>query len=255
MYRFNPGNALELVSQGWDYLRSTVYKEPWIPSNLSSSNPAWSLQFLSDNFSKFFPVDFPKMRAQAVFLISLSALFSNAQEACDAGCQAAFKQLQSSEASSWVSKNVTFDTFYSTPSNSSGAQPGDLLRWEDVPQNVVNRNFTIPGGMSLFRFLYMSEDIDRKPIPASAFALLPYNKPDPNQPFNTTVWATEQPDVSATVPLQTIKICTTSGRARLLWPQLDMQSSLLITLVRARIYHKVSCTRQDIYTLQTSHTV
>ena len=181
MYKFDPGNALELVSQGWDYLRSAVYKELWMPSNLSSSNQAWSLQFLSDTF--------PKMRARAVFLISLSAIFGNAQEACDAECQAAFKELQGLEASSWVSKNVTFDTFYSTPSNSTGAQPGDLLRWEDVPQSVVNQNFTIPGGMSLFRFLYMSEDIDRKPIPASAFVLLPYNKPDPNQPFNTTVWA------------------------------------------------------------------
>ncbi|KAJ4316927.1 hypothetical protein N0V94_005196 [Neodidymelliopsis sp. IMI 364377] len=34
----------------------------------------------------------------------------------------------------------------------------------------------------------MTEDIDRKPIPASAFALLPYNKPDPKKPFNTAVW-------------------------------------------------------------------
>jgi hypothetical protein len=165
MYTLNPGNALELVSQGWDYLRSTVYKGQWMPSNLSSPNPASSLLSFSDNF--------PKMRAQAVFLFSLSTLFSNAQETCDAGCQAAFKQFQGLEASSWVSKNVTLDTFYSTPSNITGAKPGDLLRWEDVPQNVVSRNFTIPGGMSLFRFLYMSEDIDRKPIPASAFVLLP----------------------------------------------------------------------------------
>ncbi|KAF3001521.1 hypothetical protein E8E13_009297 [Curvularia kusanoi] len=128
------------------------------------------------------------MKAQAVFLLSLSALLSNAQEACDATCQAAFKQFQGLEAASWVSKNVTFEQFYSTPANSTGAKPGDLLRWEDLPQTVVNRNFTAPGGMSISRFLYMSEDIDRKPIPASGFVLLPYRKPDPSKPFNTTVW-------------------------------------------------------------------
>lgn len=38
------------------------------------------------------------------------------------------------------------------------------------------------------RFLYMTEDINRKPIPASAFVLLPYNKPDPSKTLNTLVW-------------------------------------------------------------------
>ncbi|KAF2626906.1 hypothetical protein BU25DRAFT_470024 [Macroventuria anomochaeta] len=42
--------------------------------------------------------------------------------------------------------------------------------------------------MSISKFLHMTEDIGRKPIPASAFVLLPYNKPDPNKPFNTAVW-------------------------------------------------------------------
>ncbi|KAF2010400.1 alpha/beta-hydrolase [Aaosphaeria arxii CBS 175.79] len=42
--------------------------------------------------------------------------------------------------------------------------------------------------MSISRLLYVTEDIDRKPIPASAFVLLPYNKPDPNKPLNTLVW-------------------------------------------------------------------
>ena len=129
------------------------------------------------------------MRAQSILLLSLSALLGKAQEACDAACQAAFTQVQAIEAASWVSKNVTTDPFYSTPANITGAKPGDLLRWEDLSRDVVNLNFTPPAGMSISRFLYMTEDINRKPIPASAFVLLPYNKPDSEKPFNTAVWA------------------------------------------------------------------
>ena len=63
----------------------------------------------------------------------------------------------------WVFKNVSAEMFYSTPANATGAKPGDVLRWEDFPQSVVNtNNWTIPSGMSLSRFLYMTEDIDRK---------------------------------------------------------------------------------------------
>jgi alpha-beta hydrolase superfamily lysophospholipase len=36
--------------------------------------------------------------------------------------------------------------------------------------------------------MYMTEDIDRKPIPATAFVLLPYNKPCADKPLNTLVW-------------------------------------------------------------------
>jgi alpha-beta hydrolase superfamily lysophospholipase len=121
-------------------------------------------------------------------LIGLQAVLSHAQEACDSACQAAFKQAIQIESASWVSQNVTLETFYSTPANATGAQPGDLLRWEDVSRQVVNRNFTPPSGMSISRFMYMTEDIDRKPIPATAFVLLPYNKPDPDKPLNTLVW-------------------------------------------------------------------
>lgn len=128
------------------------------------------------------------MKLQSLILASLSTLLVNAQEACDAACQTAFNQALAIESASWVSKNVTTDPFYSTPANVSGAKPGDLLRWEDLSRDVVNTNFTPPAGMSISRFLYMTEDINRKPIPASAFVLLPYNKPDPNKPFNTLVW-------------------------------------------------------------------
>ncbi|KAH7112097.1 Alpha/Beta hydrolase protein [Dendryphion nanum] len=124
-----------------------------------------------------------------IILLHLPIALVHALEPCNAECQAAFKQILQIESASWVSQNVTTDDFYTTPPNASNARPGDILRWQDLPQAVVNTNFTPPAGMSISRFLYMTEDIDEKPIPASAFVLLPYNKPDPNKPLNTLVWA------------------------------------------------------------------
>jgi hypothetical protein len=108
------------------------------------------------------------MRISYTCVLGLHTIASYAQEACDTACQAAFKTALQSEQSLWVSQNVTLDEFYTTPANSSGARPGDLLRWEDIPREIVN--------------------IDRKPIPASAFVLLPYKKPDPDKPLNTVIW-------------------------------------------------------------------
>lgn len=169
------------VSEGWEYLWLMDYKVSWNPLGISASNSNWS-------FTSFPPNWFSMMKAKLLLLFSLSPLLGSAQKACDATCQAAFSQFQAIEAASWVSKNVTTDVFYSTPANTTGATPGDLLRWENLSRGIVNTNFTPPAGLSISRFLYMTEDIDRKPIPASAFVLLPYNKPDPNKPFNTAVW-------------------------------------------------------------------
>jgi alpha-beta hydrolase superfamily lysophospholipase len=128
------------------------------------------------------------MKLLSTLLLGLNAIASNAQETCDSDCQAAFQKAVQLESASWVSKNVTLDGFYTTPANSSGARPGDLLRWENIPREVVNKNYTPPAGTTISRFLYMTEDIDRKPIPASAFVLLPYKKQDPTKPLNTVVW-------------------------------------------------------------------
>ncbi|PSN73812.1 hypothetical protein BS50DRAFT_595373 [Corynespora cassiicola Philippines] len=123
----------------------------------------------------------------ALVLLALRSGGTFAQEACDAACQAAFERSLQSESASWVSQNATLEDFYSTPDNSSTAKPGDVLRWESIPRATVNTNYSIPAGTSLHRFLYMTEDIDRKPIPASAFVLLPYSNVDPTKPFNTLV--------------------------------------------------------------------
>jgi alpha-beta hydrolase superfamily lysophospholipase len=128
------------------------------------------------------------MRFSYTPLISLLLSVSCAQEACDSACQTAFQEALQADTGNWISKNVSQEAFYTTPTNSTGAKPGTLLRWEDVPRNDVNKKFTPPAGMSISRFMYMTEDIDRKPIPATAFVLLPYSKPDPEEPLKTVVW-------------------------------------------------------------------
>lgn len=128
------------------------------------------------------------MKLHLIIQLSSYAAACYAQQACDSACQAAAQAALKMESAAWVSQNITLEEFYSTPTNATSAKPGDLLRWEDISREVVNANYSLPLGMSLSRFLYMSEDIDGKPIPASAFVLLPYSKPDPGKPFNTLVW-------------------------------------------------------------------
>ncbi len=111
-----------------------------------------------------------------------------AQEACNSSCQAVFKGAFAGESASWVSANVTLDEFYTTPTNISGAKPGMLLRWEFVSRADINKKFTPPAGTSIARFMYMTEDMDRSPIPATGFVLLPYKKPHPAKSLNTLVF-------------------------------------------------------------------
>jgi pimeloyl-ACP methyl ester carboxylesterase len=128
------------------------------------------------------------MRLSTLIPVAFSTASGLAQLGCDDNCQAAFKGALQAEASSWITRNLSQDAFYSTPSNFSGAKPGDLLRWEDLSRQTVNIKYTAPAGMSISRYLYVTEDINRKPIPASGFVLLPYSKPDVSKPLNTLVW-------------------------------------------------------------------
>ncbi|KXJ97259.1 Alpha/Beta hydrolase protein [Microdochium bolleyi] len=112
---------------------------------------------------------------------------------CNATCMAAYEAALADETSRWSSPVFNPDGFYDIPTNASGASPGDLLRWQDVPWQLLGSNWTgIPGGMSLSRIIYMSEDMDRKPIPASAFILLPFSLQAPGcqKPrLRTIAWA------------------------------------------------------------------
>ncbi|KAI9148461.1 secretory lipase [Paramyrothecium foliicola] len=113
------------------------------------------------------------------------------QRGCDNECQNVIQSTYQSESRLWVS-DVTSDPFYSTPSNISIAKPGDILRWESVPTRQLTANWTIPASLSLYRFMYATEDIDNKTIPATAWALLPfhYTLPTPNEPgkLRTVIW-------------------------------------------------------------------
>jgi len=113
---------------------------------------------------------------------------------CDEGCMTTFRAALARESALWPQADIANDPFYNTPANATGARPGDLIRWEDVSSTVVANWTGIPGGMSLSRMIYMSEDIDRNPVPVSAFILLPYSSAtvgDPlgEAPFKTIAWA------------------------------------------------------------------
>ncbi|PHH66861.1 hypothetical protein CDD81_5213 [Ophiocordyceps australis] len=90
--------------------------------------------------------------------------------------RSAFEDAQASDSASWVSQNVTNDPFYAIPKDGFSAAPGTLLRWQDIPDFQLSSNWTIPAGLSLSRFLFMSQDRDGNPVPVSGYVLLPYSR-------------------------------------------------------------------------------
>ncbi|KAK1625745.1 hypothetical protein BDP81DRAFT_483582 [Colletotrichum phormii] len=103
------------------------------------------------------------MRSFVAITAAFAGIVSALDPICDAECQkAAIQTTNESEASLWVS-DIVSDPFYSTPSNFTAAQ--------------LSLNWTIPASLSLSRVLYVTEDIDRKPIPASAWVLLSFSNP------------------------------------------------------------------------------
>ncbi|KAJ4245768.1 hypothetical protein NW762_013892 [Fusarium torreyae] len=126
--------------------------------------------------------------------LSRQAVAGNLNPHCDATCQQAYRQ-EASEAASWVNINIATDSFYQNPSNISHYEPGDLVKWEDVSQDEAAQLWNILAGMSLSRFLYLSQDTNGKPIPATAFTLLPYNIPNAqDKPLPQQVYAVIAPD-------------------------------------------------------------
>ncbi|KAK8868971.1 Alpha/Beta hydrolase protein [Apiospora arundinis] len=94
------------------------------------------------------------------------------------------------DSNNWVTPNLTLDSFWDLPSNLSSAAPGDILRWQDISVEALSANWTIPGGASLSRFQYATEDVDGATVAASAFLLLPYAAPRRgNGKIRTLAWA------------------------------------------------------------------
>ncbi|KAF5549113.1 secretory lipase [Fusarium mexicanum] len=114
--------------------------------------------------------------------------YANEPNRCDATCQIAYRQVLAMEEERWVNQDITLDPFYSTPSNVSKYSTGDILKWEKIPAEQAYRRWTVPAGISLTRFYYMSEDIEGKPLPATGIVLIPYANPQGSKPFRTVVW-------------------------------------------------------------------
>ncbi|KAF5590010.1 secretory lipase [Fusarium subglutinans] len=114
--------------------------------------------------------------------------YANEPNRCDATCQIAYRQVLAMEEERWVNQDITLDPFYSTPSNVSKYSTGDILKWEKIPAEQAYRRWTVPAGISLTRFYYMSEDIEGKPLPATGIVLIPYTNPQGSKPFRTVVW-------------------------------------------------------------------
>jgi pimeloyl-ACP methyl ester carboxylesterase len=116
---------------------------------------------------------------------------SECQKGCDAECQAGIQAVFEAESRLWVN-DIISDSFYSTPANITGAVPGDVLRWEDIPTGQLTTNWTIPASLTLSRFMYVTEDINNKSIPATAWVLLPFHHTlqTPGEPgkLRTLVW-------------------------------------------------------------------
>ncbi|KAH6842687.1 secretory lipase [Chaetomium sp. MPI-CAGE-AT-0009] len=134
------------------------------------------------------------MRFNGLISVAVSGLafathsLAQANNVCDAGCQAVFQAALAQERATWATPDFSADPFFTTPSNASGARPGDILRWQEISAPAMFSNFTsIPGGMSLTRVMYMSEDIEGKPVPATAFVLLPLSLPASGK-FQTVAW-------------------------------------------------------------------
>lgn len=138
-------------------------------------------------------ISYLKMGLLRISLALLATLGHTAAEGisehCDAECRSAFHAAFAVESKQWVNNDMTADSFYSNPSNISEYAAGDIVRWEDLSEEDTSTIWSIPGGMSFSRFLYMTVDAEGTPIPASAFVLLPFANPHgADEPLRTVVW-------------------------------------------------------------------
>lgn len=108
---------------------------------------------------------------------------------CSEDLQATYEAAYAKELANWLG-NTTTDPFYQSLTNVSAYSPGQTIRIEKINRTRLEQ-YAIPPGLSLYRMLYQSIDIDDVPVPASAFILLPYTRSLPNvaSPFKLIVWA------------------------------------------------------------------
>jgi pimeloyl-ACP methyl ester carboxylesterase len=119
------------------------------------------------------------------FMVPAACLVSQNSSLSD--LQAAYKEAYATESANWLA-NVSSDPFYQSPANISAYTPGDSVRIEQVSSEGLKQYPKLPQGLSLFRMLYQSVDLEHKRVPASAFILLPYARSRPHAPLNVIVW-------------------------------------------------------------------
>jgi pimeloyl-ACP methyl ester carboxylesterase len=98
-----------------------------------------------------------------------------------------YEEAYAFESSFWVSNPVSTDVFYQAPV-ADGANPGHILRFEEVTQENLT-SYLIPPGIAMYRMLYQSLDMDNMTVPASAIILIPYSRAPRRTPVRVIVWA------------------------------------------------------------------
>lgn len=87
----------------------------------------------------------------------------------------------------WVDGNVSdSDTFYTAPSNSSGAAPGTLLKLEETTNTSL---YALPPSTALSRFIYQSETLNGTSVPVSGYILWPYSPRESADGYQVVAWA------------------------------------------------------------------
>ena len=76
------------------------------------------------------------------------------------------------DASHWADGPAADDPLYQVPDGASKAIPGSVLK---VEMDADINRYSFPPATALTRFIYQSENLIGKPVPASAFVLWPYS--------------------------------------------------------------------------------
>ena len=90
------------------------------------------------------------------------------------------------ERSNQARGRVADDDFYTVPAKAKRAKPGDLLK-VDIDANTTL--YTLPPNTALSRIMFMSRDLNGKPVPASAYVLWPYHPREVGDGYATVSFA------------------------------------------------------------------
>ena len=90
------------------------------------------------------------------------------------------------DASHWANGPASDDPIYQVPDGASKAIPGSVLKVE-IDADIDR--YSLPPATALTRFIYQSENLMGKPVPASAFILWPYSPKSQADGYAVIAWA------------------------------------------------------------------